>query len=66
MLPGATVTVFTTVVLAGGACAATVSTPLYGEPQKTAKPTVIVNATTRATHANRALVEEYVIKVTPN
>jgi hypothetical protein len=53
-------------VLAGGACAATVSTPLYAEPQKTAKPTVIVNATTRATHANRPLVEEYVIKVTPN
>jgi hypothetical protein len=58
ILPGATVTLFVTVVLAVGACAATVSTPLHGEPQNTAKPAVIVNATTRATHANRALVKE--------
>jgi hypothetical protein len=58
MLSAATVTLFTTGVLAGGACAATVSTPLYGEPQKTAKPAVIVNATKRATHANRALLKQ--------
>jgi hypothetical protein len=60
MLPGATITLFATVVLAdaGDACAATVSTPLHGELQNTAKPAVTSNATKRATHANRALLKE--------
>jgi hypothetical protein len=57
MLPEATVTLFVTVVLlAGGACAAAVST--HGDPQKTAKTAVISNATKRATHAHRALLKE--------
>jgi hypothetical protein len=59
MLPEATVTLFVTVVLlAGGACAAAVSTPSHGDPQKTAKTAVISNATKRATHAHRALLKE--------
>jgi hypothetical protein len=60
MLSGATVTLFATGVLAdaGGACAATVSTPLHGGPEKTAKPAVITNATKRGTYANRALLKQ--------
>jgi hypothetical protein len=58
MLPAATVMLFTTVVLASGACAATVNTLLHGELHKTAKPAVITNATRRDTHANRALLKQ--------
>jgi len=58
MLLVAKVTLFTTVVLASGPRAATVITPLHGEPQKTAKPAVITNATKRDTYANRALLKQ--------